>query len=76
MKLTQTQIDVLFHVINNVHGKCFEAACTRANECDGMNYDTFVRTFSTLPALLANTSASDSSNHETKGAVDNENNRD
>jgi hypothetical protein len=51
---TQQELDVMFHVLNNSYGDAFDAAASRAQECDGMDRETFRKVYSQLLNKVAN----------------------
>lgn len=51
---TQQELNVLFHIMNNSWGDCFESAKERAMEVDAMTSEEFIRVYSMLVNKLAN----------------------
>lgn len=50
---TQKQLDVLFHILNNSYGDCWEQAAERA-ATDGMDREEFCATHAQCLRILTN----------------------
>ena len=53
-KFTSDELNVLFHVLNNSYGDAFDKAAERALECNDMQRETFIKTYSRLITKLVN----------------------